>query len=66
MAFASYETLGFESLTIQPSHSYTSAYCRPIHLISIEVQNIDNDPGSPAKNIFSPSIGIILSSMQSL
>jgi hypothetical protein len=30
-------------LTIQPSHSYTLAYCRPIQLISIDFQNIDND-----------------------
>jgi hypothetical protein len=48
-AFASYETLG---LTIQTSHSYTLAYCRPIDLISIEFQNIDNYPGSPQKNFF--------------
>jgi hypothetical protein len=25
------------------------AYCRPIHIISIEFQNIDNNPGSPPK-----------------
>jgi hypothetical protein len=37
-------------LTIQPSHFYTLAYCGPIHLISIEVQNIHNDPGSAPKN----------------
>jgi hypothetical protein len=55
MAFASYETLGFEILTIQPFHSYTLAYCRPIHLISIEFQNIDNDLGyPPKKNFFFP------------
>jgi hypothetical protein len=41
MAFASYETLGFESLTTKPSHYYTLEYCRPIHLISIKFQNID-------------------------
>jgi hypothetical protein len=35
--------LGFWILTIQPSHSYTLAYYRPFHLISIEFQNIDND-----------------------
>jgi hypothetical protein len=42
--------LRFWILTIQPSHSYTLAYCRPIHLISIEFENIDNDPSSPPKN----------------
>jgi hypothetical protein len=26
------------------------AYCRPIHLVSIEFQNIDNDQGSQSKN----------------
>jgi hypothetical protein len=60
MAFASYEILGFEYipieyitiLTIQPFHSYTLAHCRPIHLISIEFQNIDNNLGSPPKNLF--------------
>jgi hypothetical protein len=41
-------------LTMQPSHSYALAYCRPIHLISIEFQNIDNDPGSPPKKLFLP------------
>jgi hypothetical protein len=39
MAFASYETL---------------AYCRPIHLISIEFQNIDNNLSSPPKKLFLP------------
>jgi hypothetical protein len=34
--------LGLWILTIQPSHSYTLAYCRSIHLIFIEFQNIDN------------------------
>jgi hypothetical protein len=32
--------LGLWILTIQPSHSYTLAYCKPFHLISIEFQNI--------------------------
>jgi hypothetical protein len=44
--------LGLWILTIQPSHSYTLAYCRPIHLNSIEFQNIDNDQGSPPKKLF--------------
>jgi hypothetical protein len=39
-------------LTIQPSHSYTLAYCRPIQLISIEFQNIDNNQGSLPKKLF--------------
>jgi hypothetical protein len=30
------------------------AYCRPIHLISIEFQNIGNDQGSPPKKRFLP------------
>jgi hypothetical protein len=30
------------------------ANCRPIHLISIEFQNIDNDQGSPPKKLFLP------------
>jgi hypothetical protein len=46
--------LGLWVLTIQPFHSYTLAYCRPIHLISIEFQNIDNDQGSPPKKLFLP------------
>jgi hypothetical protein len=41
--------LGLWILTIQPSHSYTLAYCRPIHLISIEFQNIENNQGSLLK-----------------
>jgi hypothetical protein len=54
-------------LTIQPSHSYTLAYCRPIHLISIEFQNIDNNQESLPKNSFySPSIVIILQSVRSI
>jgi hypothetical protein len=42
------------NLTTQWSHSYTLAYCRPIHLISIEFQYIDNNQGSPPKNFFFP------------
>jgi hypothetical protein len=54
-------------LTIQPSHSYTLAYYRPFHLISIEFQNIDNDQGNPPKKLFPPpSIVIILQSVRSL
>jgi hypothetical protein len=30
-------------LTIQPSHFYSLAYFRPIHVISIEFQSIDSD-----------------------
>jgi hypothetical protein len=41
-------------LTTQPSHSYTLAYCRPIHLVSIEFQNIDNNLGTPSKKLFLP------------
>jgi hypothetical protein len=59
--------VGLWILTIQPFHSYTLAYCRPIHLISIEFQNIDNNQGSPPKKTFSfSSIVIILQSMKSL
>jgi hypothetical protein len=39
-------------LTIQPSHSCTLAYCRPIHLISIEFQNIDNNLDFPPNFLF--------------
>jgi hypothetical protein len=46
--------LGFWILTIQPSHSYTLANCRPIHLISIEFQNIENNHGSLPKKLFIP------------
>jgi hypothetical protein len=46
--------LGLWILSIQPSHSYTLPYCRPIHLISIEFQNIDNNQGNPPKNVFLP------------
>jgi hypothetical protein len=45
---------GLWMLTIQPSHFYTLAYCRPIHLISIEFQNIDSNSGSPPKKYFFP------------
>jgi hypothetical protein len=41
------------------------AYCRPIHLISIEFQNIDSE-GSPPKTFSSPSIVIVLQSVRSL
>jgi hypothetical protein len=46
--------LGLWILTIQPSHFYTLAYCRPIHLVFIEFQNIDNNQGSPPKKLFFP------------
>jgi hypothetical protein len=46
--------LGFWILTSQPFNSYTLAYCRPFHLISIGFQYIDNNPGSPPKNFFFP------------
>jgi hypothetical protein len=39
---------------MQASHSCTLAYCRPIHLISIEFQNIHNNPVTLQKNFFSP------------
>jgi hypothetical protein len=52
MTFTSYETMGFKSWLHKPSRSYTLAYCRPIHLISIEFQNIDNDLGSSPKKLF--------------
>jgi hypothetical protein len=45
--------LGLWILTIQPSHSYTLSYCRPIFLIPIELQNFDNDQGSPLKTFLS-------------
>jgi hypothetical protein len=53
-------------LTTQPSHSCTLAYCRPIHLISIEFQDIDNSPVTPPKNFFLPSVVIILQSVWSI
>jgi hypothetical protein len=42
------------------------ANCRPIHQISIEFQNIENNHGSLPKTFSSPSIVIILQSMWSL
>ena len=39
---------------MQPSHSYTLAYYRPIYLISIEFQNIENNQGFQSKKLFSP------------
>jgi hypothetical protein len=54
-------------LTIQPLHSYTLACCRPIYLIFVEFQNIDNNASSPPKILFSStSIVIILQSVWSL
>jgi hypothetical protein len=47
-------------LNKQPFHSCNLAYCRNIHLVSIEFQNIDNNPATPSKKSFSPSIVIIL------
>ena len=58
--------LEFGILIMQPSHSYTLAYCRPIHLISIEFQNIYDDLGSSKKAFFFPSIVLILQFVQSL
>jgi hypothetical protein len=58
--------LGLWTLTIQPSHSFTLAYCRLIFLIFIEFQNIDNIMGSSLKNISSPSIVIMLQSVRPL
>jgi hypothetical protein len=46
--------IGLWILTIQPSHSYTLAYYRPFHLISIEFQNIDNDQGNTPIYFFPP------------
>jgi hypothetical protein len=46
--------LGIWILTILPSHFYTLVYCRPIHLISIGFQNIDNDLVTPPKKLFLP------------
>jgi hypothetical protein len=46
--------LGLRILTVQPSHFYTLAYCRPIHLISIKFQNIENNYGSLPKKLFLP------------
>jgi hypothetical protein len=44
--------LGLWILTTQPSHSYTLAYCRHVHLIFVEFQNIDNNPCIPPKTFF--------------
>jgi hypothetical protein len=44
--------LGLWILTTRPFHSYTLAYCGHIYLISIEFQNIDNNPSNPPKNFF--------------
>jgi hypothetical protein len=44
--------LGLWILSIQPSHSYTLVYYRPIHLISIEFQNIENNQGSLPNFVF--------------
>jgi hypothetical protein len=41
--------LGLWILIIQSFQSCTLAYFLPIHLITIEFQNIDNTPGSPPK-----------------
>jgi hypothetical protein len=57
--------LGLWILTIQPSHSYTMAYCRPLHLISIEFQNIDNNHRTPPKTFSFSPIVIILQSVRS-
>jgi hypothetical protein len=56
-------------LSIQPSHYYTLAYCRPIFLISIEfkISKHWQRSGLPTKKTFSsPPIIIILQSMRSL
>jgi hypothetical protein len=46
--------LGLCMLTTQPSNSCTLPYCGPIHLISIEIQNIENNLGILPKNFFYP------------
>jgi hypothetical protein len=54
-------------ITIWPSHSYTLAYFKPIHLISIGFQSIDSHLGAiPKKTLSYPSIVPILQSMRSL
>jgi hypothetical protein len=62
MAFASYETLGFESwlynLPILTVWHIIGLFS--IHLISIEFQNIDNDQGNPPKKVFSPPSIVII------
>jgi hypothetical protein len=47
--FASCETWAL-NLDYKPSCSYTLAYCRPIHLFSIEFQNIDSNSCTPPKS----------------
>jgi hypothetical protein len=42
---------GLSILTTWPSYFWTLAYCRPIHLISIEFQCIDNNLGTPPKKL---------------
>jgi hypothetical protein len=46
--------IGFWILTTWPFHSYTLAYSKPIYLISIEFQSIDNNLGTPLKNKLFP------------
>ena len=41
---------GLWILTTWPSHSYALAYCRPVHLISIELQSIGNNLSTRPKN----------------
>jgi hypothetical protein len=67
MTFVSNENLGFWILITWPFHSYTLAYYKPIHLISIEFQSIDSDfDTSPKKTFSSCLVVIILRSVQSL
>jgi hypothetical protein len=42
------------SIFVYPSHKSGQKALTPIHLISFEFQNIDNDQGSPPKNFFFP------------
>ena len=44
--------LGLQILATWSSHSYTLAYCWPIHLISIEFQNINNNRLTSPKYFF--------------
>jgi hypothetical protein len=46
--------LGLWILTLQPFHSYTLAYCRPIHLISIEFQTLTTIQALYQENFFFP------------
>jgi hypothetical protein len=41
-------------LTTRPSCSYTLAYCRPIHLISLEFTMVNCDLGTPPKILYFP------------